>query len=115
MISYEEGFTGDVSFALTGLPEEVYAFPAAEFNDGRAPVEVTLNPDITAPKQQKTTIVLLARAEAQTTSQPVLVHLHCRPIENGKLGLSFLVRDIPLMVVEGPQHNQKKEKLHAGS
>jgi hypothetical protein len=34
--SYEEGFTGDLSFTFTGLPEGVHAFPAVQFNEGRA-------------------------------------------------------------------------------
>ena len=34
--SYEEGFTGDLSFTFTGLPQGVHAFPAVQFNEGRA-------------------------------------------------------------------------------
>src|SRR5439155_1814251 len=59
-VSYEEGFAGDVLFAFSGLPEGVQSFPAVQFNDGKAPVEVTEKPDIIAPKQQQATIVLLA-------------------------------------------------------
>jgi len=106
--SYEEGFTGDLSFTFTGLPEGVQAFPAVQFNDGRAPLEVTVNPDVIAPKPQKTTIVLLASPEAPLTSKPMIVQLHCHPIAKGRLGPNLLVREIPLMVVEGSQ--QKEEK-----
>jgi hypothetical protein len=99
--SYEEGFTGDLSFSFTGLPEGVRAFPAVQFNEGRAPLEVTQNPDTIAPKQQKATIVLLASSEASLTKQPRTVQLRCQLIGNGMLGPSLLVREFPLMVVEG--------------
>src|SRR5262249_3085684 len=58
--AYEEGFTGDLAFTLSGLPEGVQAFPAVHFNEGRAPLEVTQNPDTIAPKLQKSAIVLVA-------------------------------------------------------
>ncbi len=51
--SYEEGFTGDLSFAFAGLPEGVQVFPAAQFHDDQAPFEVTQNPDIVAPKEER--------------------------------------------------------------
>ncbi len=101
MASYEEGFTGDLSFTFTGLPEGVQAFPAVHFNEGRAPLEVTQNPDTIAPKQQKTAMVLLASPEAPLTKEPRTVQLRCQLIANGKLGPSLLVREFPLMVVEG--------------
>jgi hypothetical protein len=63
--SYEEGFAGDLSFTFTGLPEGVQAFPAVHFNEGRAPLEVTQNPETIAPKQQKTAMVLLASQERE--------------------------------------------------
>ena len=78
------------------------ALPAVHSYDDRAPLEVTQNPEIVAPKQKKTTIVLLAGPEAPLTTDPRTVQLHCRPIVNGQLGPSLLVREIPLMVVEGP-------------
>ena len=99
--SYEEGFTGDLSFTFTGLPEGVDAFPAVQFNEGRAPLEVTQNPDTIAPKQQKATIVLLASPEASLTKEPRTVQLRCQLIGNGMLGPRLLVREFPLMVVEG--------------
>jgi hypothetical protein len=113
LASYEEGFTGDLSFFFTGLPEGVQAFPAVQFNEGRAPLEVTQNPDTIAPKEQKATIVLLASPEAALTTQPRTVQLRCQAMANGKLGPSLLVREIPLMVVEGSAQNEA-EKPQAG-
>ena len=58
------------------------------------------NPDVISPKQRKTTMVLVASAEARVTSQPVMAQLYCQAIVNGKLGPSRMVREVPLMVVE---------------
>ena len=111
--SYEEGFSGDLSFTFTGLPEGVQAFPAIQYNEGRGPLEVTQNPEIIAPKQEKATIVVLASPEARLTSEPVMVQLYCRPMVNGTLGPNLPVQEVPLMVVEGsPQ--KEGEKPQAG-
>lgn len=99
--SYEEGFPGDVSFSFTGLPTGVQALPTTQFDDSTAPVEVTKNPEVISPKQQKTSIVLLAGAGVKLTSQPQIVQLHCWPILKGDMGPELLVREFPLMVVEG--------------
>jgi len=99
--SYEEGFAGDLSFAFAGLPDGVQAFPAVQSYEDRAPLEVTQNPDIIAPKQKKTAIVVLASPEASLTTEPRLVQLHCQAIANGRLGPNLLVREMSLMVIEG--------------
>jgi hypothetical protein len=111
--SYEEGFTGDLSFFFTGLPEGVQAFPAVHFNEGRAPLEVTQNPDIIAAKEQRTAIVLLASAETALTHEPRTVQLRCQAIANGKLGANLLVREFPVMIVEGSVRKEA-EKPQAG-
>ncbi|MFN8006418.1 MAG: hypothetical protein U0V70_05225 [Terriglobia bacterium] len=99
--AFEEGFAGDLSFSFTGLPEGVKAFPAVQAYEERAPLEVTQNPEIIAPKQKKIAIALIASAEAPLTREPRLVRLHCQTIANGQLGPDLLVREIPLMVIEG--------------
>jgi hypothetical protein len=104
--SYEEGFTGDLSFSLTGLPEGVQAFPALQFNEGRAPLEVTQNPDTIAPRQQRATMVLVAGPAAPLTKEPRSIQLRCQPISGGTLGPNLLVREFPLMVIEGTPERQ---------
>ena len=99
---HEEGFTGDVSFSVTGLPPGVEALAAAEVNDEKAPTEIPVDPELILPKTQETTIVLLAGDEAPLTRIPSTMRLQCRPIVNGKPGSTLLVRDLPLMVVEKP-------------
>jgi hypothetical protein len=111
--SFEEGFTGDLSFTFTGLPEGVQASPALQSYEERAPLEVTQNPDVVAPKQKKTAIIILANPDAPLTSEPRIVQLHCQAIANGQLGPNLLVREIPLMVVDGSTQ-KKGEKRSAG-
>jgi hypothetical protein len=110
--AYEEGFNGDVLFFFTGLPEGVQALPAAQYDEGRPPLEVTQKPEIIAPSEQKSVIVLVAGAEAPLTLKPAIVLLHCRPILKGKLGPELLVREIPMTVVESAPRN-KEEKLQS--
>jgi hypothetical protein len=105
--SYEEGFTGDLSFTFIGLPNGVQAYPAMQFNDNAAPTEMIENSDTLAPKRQRTAIVLLASDEAQLTQEPVMVRLLCRPIAHSKLGPTLSVQKLPLTVVESSQ--PKKE------
>jgi len=101
VVAYEEGFTGDVTFLFDGLPEGVKAFPGTQFSESRGPLEVVQNPEVVSPKQQKTVMVLQASAEAPLTAEPKIVQLRCQPNVTGKVGPSLLVREIPLMVVEG--------------
>jgi hypothetical protein len=99
--SYEEGFRGELSFAFSGLPAGVQTFPASQFEEGKAPREVTQNADVISPKQQRTTLVLLAKSEdSKPTNEPTMIQLHCRPIVKGKLGPDLLVRELPMMVLE---------------
>jgi hypothetical protein len=111
--SYEEGFTGQVSFSILGLPPGVQAFPGAELGDDRAPREVDERPAIVAPKQQRTTVVLLAASTAQLSSAPTLVQLRCQPIADGKPGESLTVREIPLMVIASPPPKIEPKKSSA--
>ena len=37
---------------FTGLPEGVQTFPAVQFYEDRAPLEVTQNPEMVAPKEE---------------------------------------------------------------
>ena len=106
--SHEEGFTGDVTFSVAGLPPGVEALAAAEVNDEKAPTEITVDPELILPKRQETTIVLLAGDEAPLTRLPATMRLQCRPIVDGKPGSTLLVRDMPLMVVKEPEPTKKE-------
>jgi hypothetical protein len=106
--AYEEGFTGDVSFNFSGLPEGVQVLPGVQFQDQQPTLEKTENADIIAPKKQKTTVVLVASPHAPLTPKPVVVELYCQPIINGKLGPRLSVRQLPLTVINTPQPERKE-------
>ena len=110
--SYEEGFRGDVSFTFSGLPDGVQAFPGVQYNNSQGPLERIENADIIAPKEQKTTVILVANTEARLTAEPVVIQLQCQPIVNGKLGPSLQVRELPLMVIDArqPRNGWKNRK-----
>ena len=98
--SYEEGFTGDVSIEFSGLPEGVQALPSVQFDEEQVPMEITQNADAIAAKLQKTSIILMASASAPITPKPAMIQVYCQPIVGGKLGRPFLVRELPMMVLE---------------
>ncbi len=100
--AYEEGFSGELSFAFAGLPEGVQVSPGAELTDDKAPVDIDQDPDRVAPRLQKTTVIMLAQPNAPFTTMPRVVHVSCQPILNGKVGAKVEVRDLPVMVVSAP-------------
>ena len=103
----EEGFNGDVTFTFSGLPPGVSALPAAQVTaTDRAPTDIGENAEAVAPPSVTTAFVLLAAEDAAVSKEPAMVQLYCRPVVNGAVGSSLLVRNIPLMVVNG----QPKEK-----
>ena len=57
--SFEEEFTGEVSFEFVGLPTGVQALPAVQLDQGKPPAEVTQNPEAVVPRQTRTIMVLL--------------------------------------------------------
>ena len=106
---FEEGFAGDVVFSVEGLPPGVEAHPAMQYRDSRAPLEIAQNPEVVLPTEQKAALILLAGPDAPLTREPVMASLRCRPVAQGKLGPSMLVRSIPIMIVAG-QPEEKSEK-----
>ena len=99
--AHEEGFKGDVSFTITGLPPGVEAFPAVEVNDSQEPLDVAVTPEMVEPTMQESAIILLAEADTPPTRFPKNLRVHFRPIVEGSPGANLLVQQIPLMVVEG--------------
>jgi hypothetical protein len=97
--AFEEGFTGNVSFTVEGLPPGVEAMPGAQLDPTQGPSDADVNPEIVSPKYQKSSIMVLADPTAPLTSTVAVVKVWGRAILDGKPGLSFLVASIPLTVV----------------
>jgi hypothetical protein len=101
--SFEEGFNGSVSFAVEGLPQGVEALPGSQMKAERGANDADLNPEIVLPKNEKTTIILLAQANSPVTSRVALAQLRCHPIIDGKPGESFVAASIPVVVIDPPK------------
>ncbi len=97
--AYEEGFSGELSFDFAGLPEGVQVSPGADLTDNKAPVDIDQEPEMVAPRLQKTTVIMVAQPNAPFTTMPRVVHVSCQPILNGKVGAKVKVQDLPVMVV----------------
>jgi hypothetical protein len=100
--SYEEGFDGELSLFFTGMPEGVQVYPAVRYSEGRGPLEVTQNADIVSPKLQKGAMMVLALPATPRSVEPQMVTLHCQAISNGRVGPDLIVRQLPVMIVDGP-------------
>ncbi len=99
--SHEEGFKGDVSFDIRGLPCGVEAFPAVQVDDSQEAMDVAVSPEMVEPTIQESAIILLAEADTPLTRFPMNLRIHFRPIVEGRPGPPVLVQQIPIMVVKG--------------
>ena len=86
-------------FSFKGLPAGVELLPGAEYRDERAPMDIDEDPNLVAPRLQRTTMVLLAAPSISLTRFPVVARLTCRPIVNGVPGDEIMVKEIPMMIV----------------
>ncbi len=98
----EEGFQGEVAFQLQGLPAGVRALPGADVEPDKEPPLPEIHKERFVAKSQKTTIVLMADAEAPITRMPVQVRLSGRPVVRGKVGEALMVGEILVMVRTPP-------------
>ena len=104
----EEGFEGEVVFALENLPEGVQVGPGAESETDKGPpiplngtpADAYIHKERFVPKSTKTTVMLVAAATAPVTRMPHLVRVSATPVVQGRPGVPFPVREIPLMVVK---------------
>ena len=109
VITYqEEGFSGEVLFTFSGLPQGVTVSPGAEVDGKKGPDDVSENEESFVPVMQTTTLVLLADSDAPITRKPLWLSLKARPVVGGQVGATLPVAEIPLMVVQpDPVHLSK--------
>jgi hypothetical protein len=95
----EEGYNGDIAFAVENLPAGVEALAAVEVKpDIHPPLDEGFKERF-LPKSQTAAILLVAGADARVMKTPQLVRVTARPVVGGELGAPTLVGEIPLMVV----------------
>lgn len=103
--SYEEGFSGSVTFSCSDLPAGIQAFPADTVIERKAPTQITDNPQTVLAPTSEATLVLAVSPDAPLTNLPQIVRIECRLLEQQKLGPTLLVRELPVMVI--PERESK--------
>jgi hypothetical protein len=100
-IDREEGFRGYVAVDVEGLPAGVTALPALENPDDKPPLPNGGRLERYTPKEQRTTVMLIAAPDAAPTALPARIVVIVRVIGDGKLGAPVAVKEIPLMILPG--------------
>ena len=108
MADLEEGFGGELSFAVENLPQGVLASPGTDAEvrrgfDGNFLGYESFKRESYVPETQKVTIMLMAQEDAPITSMPQWLRLTVRPIVKGKPGPLLEVGKVPLMVVKAKE------------
>ena len=105
----EEGFRGEVLFTWSNLAQGVKVFPGADVA-GKPPNERSKKEENFVPDVQKTTLMVLADADAPATRLPQWLTLKARPVVGGQVGAPLAVAEIPLMVIKSDRPHRKQEK-----
>ena len=101
----EEGFRGETAFSVEGLPAGVQAFSGGQVEQKGPLGNPSLGEENFLPETQKSTILLVADADAPATKMPELIRVSARPLVAGKPGRALLIAEVPLMVVrDGEVH-----------
>ena len=99
MTEQEEGFGGEVVFSIQGLPPGVQALPGADVEPDTEPPLPEIHKERFIPKSKKTTILLVADADAPTPGIPKLARIIAHPVVGGEIGAPLKVGDVPVMVL----------------
>jgi hypothetical protein len=100
-IDREEGFRGYVAVDVEGLPAGVTALPALENPEDKPPLPNGGKLERYTPRQQRTTVMLIAAPDAAVSQLPARVRVIVRVISGGKLADPVAVKEIPLVVLPG--------------
>jgi hypothetical protein len=101
LTEHEEGYDGEIALVVEGLPAGVDAFPATEVEPDRPGVIDEGKKERYRPVARSATILIVAQSDAPLTRLPVAVRLKATPVVRGRLGTTFTVHEVPLMVVRG--------------
>jgi hypothetical protein len=96
-IDREEGFRGYVTVNVEGLPTGVTALTAMEDVTEKPPLPNGGRLERYTPKEQRTTVMLVAAPDAPRSDLPVVT----RVVSQGKPAEPVAVKEIPLIVLPG--------------
>jgi hypothetical protein len=100
-IDREEGFRGYAAVDVDGLPAGVTALAALENPDDKPPLPNGGRLERYTPREQRTTLLLVAAPDASPSDLPARIRVHVRVIGAGKLLDPIATKEIPLMVLPG--------------
>jgi hypothetical protein len=100
-IDREEGFGGYVAVNVEGLPAGVTALPALENPEDKPPLPNGGKLERYTPREQRTTVMLVAAPDAPPSDLPVSIRVIVRVIGEGRLGQPVAIKEIPVMVLPG--------------
>jgi hypothetical protein len=98
-IDREEGFRGYVAVNVEGLPAGVTALAAMEDPADKPPLPNGGRLERYTPKEQRTTVMLSAAADAPVSDLPVRIRVVARVVSQGRLADPVAVKEIPLIVL----------------
>ena len=100
-IDREEGFRGYVTVDVEGLPAGVTARPALENPEDKPPLPNGGRLERYTPREQRTTVMLIAAPDASPSDAPARIRVIVRVISQSGLAAPLAVKEIPLMVLPG--------------
>ena len=119
IISREEGFAGDLAVSVDNLPEGVEVLPGADMGPELGLPQDQGRKENFAGEDQVVTLLLAVRPDAPPTAMPRWIRFNLRPVQPGRLnryrkmggedpfrpiwegqmGQSMLIRQVPMMVL----------------
>jgi hypothetical protein len=100
MAEAEEGFEGELAVSVENLPPGVRAYAAAApGRESQSDVRGAIHPEYYRPQRVKTTLLLVASADAPPTRLPRMIRVVVAPVVKGKPGAPQVVDEYPLMVL----------------
>jgi hypothetical protein len=98
-IDREEGFRGFVTVDVEGLPQGITALTALENPEDKPPLPNGGRLERYTPREQRTTVMLIAALDAPVSELPALIRVIVRVIGEGRPATPLAVKEIPLMVL----------------
>jgi hypothetical protein len=101
VIDREEGFRGYVVVDVEGLPDGVTALPAMENPEEKPPLPNGGRLERYTPKEQRTTVMLVAAPGAPVSDVPARIKVIVRVLGEGRPSTPLAVKEVPLMILPG--------------
>jgi hypothetical protein len=99
VIDREEGFSGYITVGVEGLPAGVTAVAALENPAEKPPLPNGGKLERYVAKEQRTSVMLVAAADAPLSDMPAIVRVVVRVVSAGQMQEPIAVKEIPLMIV----------------